>query len=218
MSKNIEKSYILIKHPNTFTFIDNIKNVNPEITDFYLDDENFERIINFDLNLLINDIKKSFNSSNQKELIWKQFLIDAKRSNVYINNKYIQEYNLENIVSLIKSRNKNISDDLIQKILILSTQGSFSIPFSIIQNNLKKQNYFLSELTKEISEKYNAEKKMINSIYIGKEEIILENKKNLRIFKLENCNDKTVNIVRLNLLFHLNNPQYCFFKLKFNFI
>ena len=60
--------------------------------------------------------------------------------------------------------------------------------------------------------------KMINSIYIGKKEIILENKKNLRIFKLENCNDKTVNILRLNLLFHLNEPEYCFFKLKFNFI
>ena len=79
---------------------------------------------------------------------------------------------------------------------------------------MNKSNYYLSELSQR--EKFlNINQKMIISLTITDDNIIIKNKKNLRIFKLHNNNDVTVSLVNINLEFNLKQPMYSIFKISF---
>ena len=139
--------------------------------------------------------KKSMNRS-----IWEQYKIDANRSVIYINDKLL--YNVLDIKDYIR-KYKNIINVYI---LIILTQVIFVIPFTLIQNNIMKNKYILSELSSKDIYKYSKYIKDINknNLYLcsfTKKDIIIKIIKYLRIFKLKKSNDKTISIVKINIEF-----------------
>ena len=94
--------------------------------------------------IFLDDIKSSFKS---KKSIFKQFKVDLPRCDIFINNHKIVDseyfkYYLDN----------KFNEQKVYNILMLSTQASLGLPFTVIGNNLNN-NYYLVNSSKN-KEKY----------------------------------------------------------------
>lgn len=161
---------------------------------------NFEYIIIIDLDVLINDIEKSY--SNLEEL-QKQFILDIQRSSMTYNGHNIKD--IPQLLDYLEDKYRLTNYKLEKEILMLSTQSIFAIPFYIIQSQFIAEHLYLAEITDLDMKKYNIKKKY--KIDILKSNIKLE--KFLRLFSLSESNDSiTKYIVRILIDINLIGDRY----------
>ena len=172
------------KYNNEFLIINKL-NINDYINNF---------VFIIDYNYFINDIRKSYNNNNNK--IYKQFINDFNRCKIYINGNLELDYRVFNnfFDFLCIVNNYNIYD-----LYLLCTQAIMGFCLEIIYNNLN-ENEYIGELKKK--------KSLIYNIYSEKKEIIINVKKVLRIFEIDNNGlDKTLKKVVIKLYIPFNTKD-----------
>lgn len=89
---------------------------------------NFEQIIYVDFGYFIKDIRGSFKDVDD---ICKQFDLDIGRCNVYINKHRIGKR-----MEFEEYLYKHFNNDLVNNIIMLTTQALMGLPFEAIHNNI----------------------------------------------------------------------------------
>ena len=213
--QKIDNDYCIIDQINYYTFVDYVDTEKMLINNFFYKSKKYERLIYYDMNKWLTYLIDTYkNKKSMNRSIWEQYKIDANRSVIYINDKLL--YNVLDIKDYIR-KYKNIINVYI---LIILTQVIFVIPFTLIQNNIMKNKYILSELSSKDIYKYSKYIKDINknNLYLcsfTKKDIIIKIIKYLRIFKLKKSNDKTISIVKINIEFSFKKNKYSIIKIKF---
>ena len=213
--QKIDNDYCIIDQINYYTFVDYVDTEKMLINNFFYKSKKYERLIYYDMNKWLTYLIDTYkNKKSMNRSIWEQYKIDANRSVIYINDKLL--YNVLDIKDYIR-KYKNIINVYI---LIILTQVIFVIPFTLIQNNIMKNKYILSELSSKDIYKYSKYIKDINknNLYLcsfTKKDIIIKIIKYLRIFKLKKSNDKTISIVKKNIKFSFKKNKYSIIKIKF---
>jgi hypothetical protein len=187
-----------------FSSIDIIKKNNGNMIDFFIEGEQIEKIIYYNFKNWKNDMIKSFKSNDD---IIKQFLVDFNRSEIFCNGNKV-----DNPTSLMDYLELNCDKKQIKNIIMFCTQTSLAVPYEIIKKSLHKNDNYLKYYLSEISGK---EKSSFSINFEIKENDVYFNiNKRLRIFKLENHEDKTVSYVDILLQFNISN-KYVIFKFFF---
>lgn len=203
---NLNESYIIIEIPDDFIFIDKYDDLINKNIELYEENSYYDKLIQFNMRKWLDNlnIKKNSKKINNFE----QFVLDALRSNIYINNNYISD------PIFVKNKYQELSDEIKEFIWIFASQSAYVIPFELLNIDIMKKGYYLSELSSKDSEEYNINKKMIISITECKEKdyFILKNSKVLRIFDLIGDDDKTIAFVYIDLEFNINKPEDSFFR------
>lgn len=202
--------YEIINSINYYTFIDTINNFENKIDNFFIKNKEYERLIYYNLNNWLLFLIESFkNNIDKKNNIWEQYIKDANRSIIYINNKKL--YYSKNINNYI-----NIYETTFQYyILIILSQIIFVIPYCLLQNNFYNKNYILSELSDIDLKRKNYSKKLIYNCLFTKNNTNIKINKYLRIFNFSNNKDETICIVHIFIEFNLINNKYSIIKFKF---
>jgi hypothetical protein len=204
---DLNESYIIVDIPDDFIFIDKYDDLINQHVELYIENSFYDKLIQFNMNKWLENLnikKNSKKNSNNFE----QFVLDALRSNIYINNNYISD------PVFIKNKYQKLDSKIKEFIWIFASQSAFVIPFELLNMDIMKKGYYLSELSSKDSEEYNINKKMIISITecTKKDYFVLKNSKVLRIFDLINDNDKTIAFVYIDLEFNINKPEDSFFR------
>lgn len=208
---DLNESYIIIDIPDDFIFIDKYDDLINKRFELYIENSYYDKLIQFNMNKWLDNlnIKKNGKKNGKKNTnSFEQFVLDALRSNIYINNNYISD------PIFIKNKYQELSDEMKELIWVFASQSAFVIPFELLNIDVMKKGYYLSELSSKDSEEYNINKKMIISITECKKKdyFVLKNSKVLRIFDLINDNDKTIAFVYIDLEFNINKPEDSFFR------
>ena len=204
---DLNESYIIVDIPDDFIFIDKYDDLINKNMELYEENSYYDKLIQFNMNKWLDNL--NINKYNKKKFNnFEQFVLDALRSNIYINNHYISD------PIFVKNKYEKLSDEMKELIWIFASQSAFVIPFELLNYDIMKKGYYLSELSSKDSEEYNINKKMIISITECKEKdyFILKNSKILRIFDLIDDNDKTIAFVHIDLEFNINKPEDSFFR------
>lgn len=170
---------------NEFIIVDNLeKNETLE----YITSNVKERILILDYNLFWNKVISSY--QNEAD-IWNQFQMDLPRCEFFING-----YQVFNPIKIRQILDYNFSSTIVNNILMLSTQVLMGTPYEIISNSINKYNWYFSE----IGQIDLIDRKMYINLFLDKSKIIVQGKKKMRIFKLdEEIKDKTIFYVDINL-------------------
>lgn len=203
----LNSSYIIVDIPDDYIFIHKFNEIIKNNEEIFEERSYYDKLIQFNL----NDWYKNIQKVKLKKNNWHQFYVDAIRSNIYINNNYVSDPNT------LKEKYRDFSPEKKELLWTLCSQSAYVIPFELLNKEVMKKGYFLTELSSKDSELYNINKKMIISIsdYKKKNYFVIKNSKILRIFKLENDNDITTTLVNFELEFNLNNPEVSFLRLEF---
>lgn len=191
---------------DSFLSINVLPNLTKKINDNFIEGDRIEKMIHFKFTDYFKDMKQSFKN---KEDILKQFKQDCYRSLFYCNGNLIIDS--DEFLHYLKNK---CEEDVYYNIMMFCTQTSLAIPFQKIKESLNKDEiiYFLSELPHQ--KRYDAIRKYkIN--FENKEKITFNIEKILRIFKLENSNDKTVSIVTISLNFNFDS-KYVILNLSYS--
>ena len=155
-------------------------------------------------------MKHSFKS---KEKIINQFKLDCFRSEFYCNGNYIKDS--DQLIHYLKNKCEILNKpNIFTDILMFCTQTSLAIPYQLIKESLNKDEiiYFLSELPQT---KYYDKLRKYKINFEIKENVSFNIEKMLRVFKLDNSNDKTVSIVTISLDFDFDNK---YVKLRISYL
>jgi hypothetical protein len=214
-NKNIEeiiKEYEIV-NINDDDFKDNddyieFKYVEEDKLDKFLCDNNYnfqkDSLITFNTNIYIIENLKSYNYSTNR--IWKQFILDCPRDEIYIENKLIKnKTDFEKSLSFIKKSEININShsyELITLMAMLCSQSSYAFPIIFlqkIQHHFNKDLY-LTNLNKSKNININIESNRIIFIL------------NLDIGVKNIDNNEIVSKLNVNLILELNkvNDNYIF--------
>ena len=106
-------------------------------------------------NSYIKEYEDRINSLNQKRFEdrkacnddnWKQFVLDAWRSNIYINNNYVSD------PVTVKNKYNHLDSMMKNRIWIFSSQTAFVIPVELLSNEIMDKGYYLAEISNQDSE------------------------------------------------------------------
>lgn len=189
-NKSNDREYIIINKDNN--------NINS------LFDENENNMI-FNLNNFVNDILKSYNY--KLENIWIQFKKDFPRCIFCINNVKIND--ITSFIKISKENNFLEKHTLFNILIMLCCQSTLSFPMEKIINyyNLGENDMYLADFSS----------KNQNHMYVNitidpsnKENVSINIKKRLKIFKLKYKNDvflgpKNMYYVDMQMNFQFNN-------------
>ena len=210
---DLNSTYVFVDIPEDFIFVDKFEHLVSNGEQIYKENIYYDKLIQFNL-------KKWIESLNQKRFEgrkacdddnWKQFVLDAWRSNIYINNNYVSD------PITVKNKYNHLDPMMKNRIWIFSSQTAFVIPVELLSNEIMDKGYYLAEISNQDSERFNVNKKMIVNIVDCKKKdyFVLTNSKVLRIFKLEKDFDVTLALVYIDLEFNINKPEDSFFKIEF---
>ena len=207
---DLNSTYVFVEVPDDFVFIDKYDDMIRDGDKVYEENSYYDKIIQFDFKSWIENLKNTHLKKETNEY-WNQFCLDAVRSNVYINDRYIKD------PTILRERYKELSLETKNIMWLLSSQTAYVVPFNFLNKDILNKGYYLTELSNNDSEMYNVDKKMIISIsdYKNRNYFILKNSKVLRIFKMINDNDVTIALVYLDIEFNLNKPENSFLKVEF---
>ena len=210
---DLNSTYVFVDIPEDFIFVDKFEHLVSNGEQIYKENVYYDKLIQFDLKKWIKSLnqKRFEDRKAQDDDNWKQFVLDAWRSNIYINNNYVSDpITVKNKYNYLDSMMKN-------RIWIFSSQTAFVIPVELLSNEIMNKGYYLAEISNQDSERYNVNKKMIVNIVDCKKKdyFVLTNSKVLRIFKLEKDIDVTLALVYIDLEFNINKPEDSFFKIEF---
>lgn len=163
--------------------------------------DSYEHNVCLDYNFFLNDIKNSYKDNDS---IRHQFSVDLERCDVYLNKHIVKDTK-----KIINYLDKKYSDDLVLKIMMLTTQALLGLPFQIIFNNIIINDYYLAE-TNNNRESY---KIVINTL---DDAIKFKAYKQFRIFKLNNDECQNLYKVFIKLDFSLEDKSYVLFNIKIN--
>lgn len=190
---------------NYYTFIDNISNIKEIIKDFYLENEEYERIINYDVNKWLSHLKYTFKN------IWEQYIKDSRRCIIKINGDLFTNYDkIKDYINGYSILKQNY-------ILIILTQSIFAFPFILLHNNVKinNTNLIVSEISNLDIKTFGLNKNIVYECIFKKNIINIKINKYLRIFDFSDNSDKTVCIINLHMEFNLYNFNYSIIKINF---
>jgi hypothetical protein len=207
--KKKEYNKIYTENNDTFLTVNIFNQLTNKLNDSFIEGDTIEKVIHFDFKKWLKDMKQSFKDYDN---IINQFKIDCYRSEFYCNGNYIKDS--DELIHYLKNKCTDLSQEgFFTNILMFCTQTSLAIPYQIIKDSLNKDDiiYYLSELphTKD----YDLLRKYKINFEI-KEKVSFKIEKRLRVFKLENSNDKTVSIVTISLDFNFDN-KYVILKLSY---
>jgi|688.fasta_scaffold259560_2 hypothetical protein len=208
---DISSSFVFIESPEDFIIIDKYDDIINNYENIYIENLYYYKIIQFDLNNWINHLNYIKSNLIIEDNNWKQFELDANRSDIYINNKHILD-------PIIIKNKYNYLDNVVKNIIwIFSSQIAYVIPFDFINKDITKKGYYLAELSTNDIDFFNINKKMVININESEKQnyFILNTSKILRIFKMINDIDITISLVNINIDFNINNPNNSFLKIEF---
>jgi len=208
---DISSSFVFIESPEDFIIIDKYDDIINNYENIYIENLYYYKIIQFDLNNWINHLNYIKSNLIIEDNNWKQFELDANRSEIYINNKHILD-------PIIIKNKYNYLDNIVKNIIwIFSSQIAYVIPFDFLNKDITKKGYYLAELSTNDIEFFNINKKMVININECEKQnyFILNTSKILRIFKIINDIDITISLVNINIDFNINNPNNSFLKIEF---
>ena len=208
---DINSSFVFVENPEDFIMIDKYDSIVNNYENIYIENLYYYKIIQFDFNNWINNMNYIKSNLIIEDNNWRQFELDANRSDIYINNKKILD-------PIIIKNKYNYLDNIVKNIIwIFSSQIAYVIPFEFLNKDIIKKGYYLAELSTYDIEKFNINKKMIININECEKRnyFILNTSKILRIFKMINDIDITISLVNININFNINNPSNSFLKIEF---
>lgn len=163
-----------------------------------------ERIILLDYDTYWYNIVISY---KDKKDIWNQFKMDIIRSNFYIN--YCP---MENPIHIKEYLDRLFNPELVNRILMLSTQVIMGTPYELISTNIQEFEWYLGELGLNSNSN---DKRMIINLVINEQEIKIIGQKTLRIFKInEEYMDENIYIVNIKLEIDLMAKEKIILKLN----
>ena len=163
---------------NEFIIVDNLEK--NETLD-YISSSIKERILIIDYDIFW---KKVISSYQDESDIWNQFQMDLPRCKYFING-----YQVFNPIKIRQILDYNFSSTIVNNILMISTQVLMGTPYEIISNSINKYNWYLSE----IGQFDLIDRKMYINLFLDKSKIIVQGKKKMRIFELDNeIKDNTI--------------------------
>jgi hypothetical protein len=163
--------------------------------------DSYEHNVCLDYNFFLNDIKNSYKDNDS---IRHQFSVDLERCDVYLNRHIVKDKK-----KIINYLDNKYSDDLVVKIMMLTTQALLGLPFQIIFNNIIINDYYLAE---------NNNNKESYKIVINTQDNAIKFKayKEFRIFKLNGAECQNLYKVFIKLDFSLEDKSYVLFNIKIN--
>ena len=195
----------LIKNKNKFAIINN--NINTKLLNsFNLDPKELDEysyIIDYNkfVNNLIKTVPKIKDINNNNPVI-KQLKLDIPRSKIYVNGRFVKKS--ENFIDYLLCKYNKFPKQFILT-ASLCTQAIFSLPITLIQQNIM-QDYLIAELSyKEYTEK-KLEKTHVIKLDLKDKNCKCSAYKWLRIVEMdENNNPKTVFIFCLIIKFNIDD-------------
>ena len=112
---DLNESYIIVDIPDDFIFIDKYDDLINKNMELYEENSYYDKLIQFNMNKWLDNLnikkdnKKKFNN-------FEQFVLDALRSNIYINNHYISD------PIFVKNKYEKLSDEMKELIWIFASQ------------------------------------------------------------------------------------------------
>ena len=143
------------------------------------------------------NLLQDLNSSYLKKDIFSQFLIDVKRSKLYINGHLVN--NIEDAVAYLQLK---YSSNICEKIYLLCTQAIFGFILEKLQFSVCELNYYIFET------KLTFHKKLKIYLYPEENKIHFKITKILRVVKLDSCNDKTIKNFKILLEYDLFQGKF----------
>ena len=206
-SNFLHSSYVIIDIPDDFIFIHKFDELSKSKEPIFEENEFYDKLVQFNL----MDWYKKINDCGNSKNYWEQFYVDALRSNIYINNNYLND------PKQLRDRFNDLDETKLNLIWILCSQTAYVIPYELLSKDIVNRGYYLTEISTRDSDYHNINKKMIIKISECKKKnyFVIKNSKMLRIFKLVNDKDITIALVNFELEFNISHPENSFMRLDF---
>lgn len=202
---NDEYDYVIVnikKELDNFIFVDIIDKSyfnNESLQKIENINNDLNRILSIDYNLIKNDLLKIFKNEDN---ILKQFDCDINRCNFYINDTIIKNPSKEDLKLLLKN---NYLD-----FFLFCNQSLYGFPCQYIQDSIKKQDLFIGNFNNNDDKGYNLNFKIYNK---DNKELFTSSKK-LKIIQNFKNNLNVILDVNIKIEIDLKNKSNIFIEFE----